>query len=324
MNKLNLFFDSVIIQLSSQTTSIHQYYQVVRLLSKHFHLINPTTVPREKLAKYSKSYIVRDSMKNFKECLSVFSCSTKLKPYGWFVVYARKEGVYIELHGFMQYTDSFIFCKLQVLHLLYKNFFESFSLSRLDVAIDLRARFKDVVILNKNSESLQINKKISSARCHYYDESTQARFRRSRIMKCYDKTFQRSRSYPLPFFLTRIEVIIRRSKLKFISDAISLQQRLVKELSNYHIFVGNDEIIIDENHINKLCLDFFQILQNGKNILYYSNIYKNIKKQSDKAKLSYECFKNGCSIPFFATNHNISTKTLRKNINFFRRFKNEQ
>lgn len=314
INLFYLFVDSFVVKISSKTASVHRYDAIVVLLSRYFYLIDLDSVPKNRLSKYYNCYVTEG-------CLSVFCFNSKFEKHSYFVVYARKEGVYIEIHGFVQYTNCFTLQKLQVLHLLYTNYTDAFSFSRLDIAIDIRTRFENVTILNKKYEPIAIDECYSSPSCHYYKESNQSLFRRTRVMKCYDKTFQKTRGFMLPFHLTRIEVTIKRAKLKLIDDIEGLFKRVRKELKHYHIFIHDDEVVIDEESIRILVVDLFQVLQNGTNRLYYSNIYKNIKNQSHKARLSYECFKSGYKIPTFARNNDISTKTLRKNINFFRRFK---
>ena len=321
-----LFYDSIIIKLSTKrecdVTSL--YMKVKKYISRYYHIVRLSDIPKDKLSKYNNMYLLYNNLQDYQLCLCVFSTINTIEPHSWFTVYARKDGVYVELHGFVQYTQSFTSRKLELLHLLYNEYSKIFSFSRVDIAIDIRDKFSNISIYDKNNKSLDIDNNLSSTFCYYFKESSTSRYKQSRLLKCYDKTFQKSRGFILPFYLTRVELTIKRSKLKNIKNATDMFARAKKELSYYKIYASDNEIVISNSSILTLVDDLYQVLQYGKNKLYYSNIYKNIKKLSSLAKLSYECFINRDKTSTFAKNNPISLRKLQRNISFFRRYINER
>lgn len=317
MQKHNLFIDSIIFQILAPINVFNTYRGVVRLFNRDYVHMKLSSLPRDKVSKYAKAYILRDSQRNNEECIDIFSFTKEIKPYAYFIVYARGNYVTVEIHGLVQYAENFLLEKLSVVHLLHLNYKEYLSLSRLDIAIDIKSKFDELMIYDRDLLPIDIDEN-SSKSCFYYDDSKQLRYKRTRSLKAYDKTNQRGRGYPLPFYLTRIELTIRRSKLKSISSVEELYERVLKELSYYRIFISDVELPIDDEDIYELCRDLYQVLELGTNTLYYSNLYKNIKKQSQKSKLAYECFKANRKLVGFASENDISLKTLRKNIKFFK------
>lgn len=314
MMKPNLFIDSIVVQISSPIDVLFIYRQIVRLLSTHFLSVKRELMRQDKLVKFRKMYILRDSLNNNLECLALFSFTKEVEAFSWFSVYARKEGVYIELHSMAQYMPSFTLEKQSVLHLLYTNYTEFFSFSRIDVAIDLKSRFSEVMVCDVKSNPLQVNEYYSSITCFYFEKQN------GRSLKAYSKTAQRNRVYVLPYDLSRVELTLKRVKLKTISSVHELSSRLHKELSSYRIFVRDEEVIVTEIMVDELTRSLYSILESGSNTLLYANKFKNITKQSQKALLSYECFRSGKKMVEFAMKNDISYKTLRQNISFYKSF----
>jgi hypothetical protein len=316
MKKPYLFIDSIVVQLSfpSNIDAVTMFRRVARLLSEHFTSVRREFMRQDKLVKFRRMHILRDSQNNNLECLEIFSFTREVEAFSWFSVYARKEGVYVELHSMAQYMPSFTLEKQSVLHLLYMTYTEHFSFSRIDVAIDVKSKFSDVLVCDVNSNPLQVNEDYSSRTCFYFEKQN------ARGLKIYSKTSQRNRTTVLPYHLTRVELTLKRTKLKTISSLDELSRRFMKELFSYRIFVRDEEVILTEAMVYELTRDLYSVLENGSNTLLYANKYKNIMKQSHKALLSYECFRDGKKMVEYAMKNDISYKTLRQNISFYKSF----
>jgi len=313
---INLYIDSIIIQIANDSVfnSLANFKSVVRLLSKYFTHVPKELLRQDKLSKFNNMYIIDDKTRDYSQCLALFSFTENIEDFSWFSVYARKEGVYIELHSLVQYMSSFTQEKLFVLHLLYKKYTKLFSFSRLDIAIDIKEKFLDLVIYDKNLIELKTNTYKSTKNCSYFQN------RNAVALKAYNKTKQRNRRIALPYQLIRVELTIKRSKLKTVLTESALSKRIKKELSYYHIFIKNEEVLIHEQMIDELVRDFYSVLVTGRNTLRYANKYKNMKKQAEKAYLSYECFKSNTTMKTYAQKNNISYKTLRKHMNFYKAY----
>jgi len=323
--KIDLFFDSIVIKLNS-LSPITTYNDVVSYLrdNKYF-IIQKKKFPfGDKIAKYRKMYLKRKDSKNSiisTECLTLFSFTPNVTAYSWFSVYARKEGVYIEIHGFQQYTNCFTAEKFHILHMIYNKYYNIFSFSRLDIAIDIREKFTDIQILNAKSIPLEIN--TPHSRYHTFKESKQPHYKASRSIKCYDKTFQTNKSFPLPFFLTRVEMTLRRVKVKDIRYLNDLQDRIQRELNHYKIVVKGEILELD-SQIQQLSQDLYAVLITGKHTLSYSNKFKNIAKIVDNAKIAFKCLKEKLKGVECSSKYKVSTKTIYKYLKFFKKIKGEK
>lgn len=309
----HLYYDSIVVQLNAHNKQESEYiFRIVtRMLALHFTKIDVVDIRQDKLVKFRKMYILKDSGYSNVELLNFFSFDVGVDSFSYFSVYARKEGVFIELHSITQYTQSYTSEKFRVLHLLYSNYPTIFSFSRIDVAVDVRSSFSDINLYDKKMNP--INKSSSSSKtCFYFKKQSNT------SVKIYYKTKQRNRSVVLPYHLTRIEFTFKRAKVKNISSIEDLSKRLKKEFNSCSIVISGKQLVITDVMLDSLSQDLYQVLEDGTHTLLYANRYKNMIKQATKAELSYKCFQDRSIMFEFSKVHDISYKTLRTNVAFYK------
>ncbi|MEA2049338.1 MAG: hypothetical protein U9O56_01195, partial [Campylobacterota bacterium] len=160
-----LFIDSITLKIDYQLSNkLYDYERLIFYLKANGYK-EENSVNKKLLNKFKGMYLVRDIAQN--NLLNIFSFtdnptnSTQL-----IYVYALKHGMYIECNGLVQYGKDYRKEKFTLLHLLWSKF--DCSISKIDVAIDIEAKFENISVYDKNSNILPLYEQKSNTNIHYY------------------------------------------------------------------------------------------------------------------------------------------------------------
>ena len=162
--KYKLFIDSITLKISFQDkrNKVLEYdYFVSELINLGYKPVSE--INKKYIAKFNYMYLLRKSKTNL---LHVFTFSNDISSKSIFFVYALKHGIYIEVNGLMQYEKDYRLEKYQLLHILWKNY--CCILTKLDVALDLEAKFSDIhIFCSKKKKLLNLLSKSKSSISYY-------------------------------------------------------------------------------------------------------------------------------------------------------------
>lgn len=306
-----LFIDSITLKIDYQLSNkLYDYERLIFYLKANGYK-EENIVNKKLINKFKGMYLVRDIAQN--NLLTVFSFTDNATHSTQLIyVYALKHGMYIEFNGLVQYGKDYRKEKFTLLHLLWSKF--DCSISKIDVAIDIEAKFENISVYDKNSNILPIYEQKSNTNIHYY----KIKNRLQRKLKSYSKNNQKYREFPLAYDLTRVELTLKGTLLKDLTSYELLSKRVAKELANYLIKVSDIDMLISTSDINDMFKSLFSILKNGRNTKRYSNYFKNIDTKVRSMALAWQSLNSSLTFKDFALEYNIGITVLKRYRRFYR------
>jgi hypothetical protein len=253
-------------------------------------------------------YLQRDAFG--KNLLEVFTLDNNVSSKSIFFVYALKYGIYIEVNGIVQYDKDYRNDKFTLINKIWSEY-ES-NINRLDIAIDIECKLRDIDIYDKNLNHLKKSKKSNENISYFLEGSYSKNNNKQRKLKVYSKSNQRFREFPLAMDLTRIEMTLKSQKLKNLTDSEGVGARIIKELMHYVIKHQRQILHIDEDDVSDMCKNLFLMLKNGKNNKKYSNFHKNIDTKIKSMRLAWESISKNIPIHEFIRNNPIGMTKLKE------------
>jgi hypothetical protein len=308
-----LFIDSIVFRIDYKMEEDKEliFNNIINFLER---LPDIYLQQNEKLpAKFYRMHLTKNILnQQLIECFSFTSKPTQ--NYQKIYIYSTHHGINIALHGLVQYDeDDNRAEKLNLLYLLYKKYKLKFI--KIDIALDINEKVDNISVYDKENLALKYQSK-SKAKALFFQETTQDRSKQQRALKLYEKHNQKHRSFPYAKVLSRLEMTLRSGKLARFEKTY-LQDRIMKELSYYRIYIKDELLTISKENIDLLLNDLFNILENGKNNKSYASYYRNITISASNMKLAWTCHKENIPKKLFVKSHDIGLTVLKKYCKFY-------
>lgn len=312
--KYKLFIDSIILKIKYQSCNHeYDYNKVLAYLDKCGY-VKAQSINKKYLNKFNAMYLHRDGYG--KNLLEVYTLDSSENNKSIFFVYAMKYGIYIEINGIVQYEKDYRKDKLALIHKIW-NKYNGCSINKLDIAIDIECKLRDINVYDKNLNLLKNSKKSNEGISYFLEGSYSKNNNKQRKLKAYNKSNQRFREFPLAMDLTRIEMTLKSQKLKGLANVEEMNARIMKELTHYVIHHQHQSLHILEDDVNEMCQSLFLILNTGKNSKKYSNFYKNIDTKMKSMRFAWESYFKKIPVREFVKHNPIAITVLKKYRNYY-------